>query len=220
MPLKSWIDARSPSNSSFQSFCSEGADAAGLRQEIGQTYLITNFRTNLQMDDGDAGFHCQFRWSQLRGSKRHRGLWGRRRRWSLKVRVLCRYNWESHHSGWKRKCPEIRDKAKVLKRKSEPRNKSENVSKGKLGMVQGGGWLKYIHEILLIPSEGLSKGLLFERILYQSIISLLLSMSILVMSCLLITLIKMFQRLNDKVTLRTVPRLHSVFQPSRGRLLD
>ena len=61
MPLKSWIDARSPSNSSFQSFCSEGAAAAGLRQEIGQTYLITNFRTNLQMDDGDAGFHCQFR---------------------------------------------------------------------------------------------------------------------------------------------------------------
>ena len=59
MPLKSWIDARSPSNSSFQSFCSEGAAAAGLRQEIGQTYLITIFRTNLQMDDGDAGFHCQ-----------------------------------------------------------------------------------------------------------------------------------------------------------------
>ena len=103
MPLKSWIDARSPGNSSFQSFCSEGAAAAGLRQEIGQTYLITIFRTNLQMDDGDGGYHCQFRWSQLRGSKRHRGLWGRRRRWSLKVRVLCRYNWESHHSRWKRK---------------------------------------------------------------------------------------------------------------------
>ena len=41
MPLKSWIDARSPSNSSFQSFCSEGAAAAGLSQEIGQNYLIT-----------------------------------------------------------------------------------------------------------------------------------------------------------------------------------